>query len=121
IEGRKFLVDFGVDGPDVGTEENGVGGEDGVVIGVSSIVELSTPARLREVMNWNANWTLPLRPVVVKYDREIRIDLSYLSKQGILEFSQHFGVPISECPFGVDDYGMLFFQSPAFLALGEWA
>jgi hypothetical protein len=38
-----------------------------------------------------------------------------------LEFSRQFGVPISNRPYGVYDQGALFFQSPAFLALCEWA
>jgi hypothetical protein len=57
----------------------------------------------------------------VKYDREIRLDLSYLSEQGTQEFSQHFGVPISKHPYGIDDHGALFLQSPAFQVLSKWA
>lgn len=115
IEGRKFFAGFSVDGPYVGD------GEDEVSIGVSSIVELAAPLHLPQLMNWNTKWVLPARWVVVKYSHEIRIDLSYLSEQGRLEFSRQFGVPISKRQYGVDDHGVLFFQSPAFLALCEWA
>jgi len=115
IEGRKFFVDFSVDGPYVGD------GKDGVPIGASSIVKLAVPWRLPQLMNWNPKWELPSRWVVVKYDREIRIDLSYLSEYGRREFSQQFGVPISNYPYGEEDQGALFLQSSAFLVLDEWA
>jgi hypothetical protein len=115
LDGRKFFVGFSVDGPYVSD------GEDGVSIGVSSIVKLATPSQLPDLMNWNTKWVLPARWVVVKYSDEIRIDLSYLSEQGRLEFSRRFGVPISGRLHGVLDDGALFFQSPAFQALCEWA
>jgi hypothetical protein len=115
IEGRKFFVGFSVDGPYVDD------GEDWVVIGASSIVELAAPLRLSELVNWNTDWAQPTRWVVVKYSHEIRIDLSYLSNQGRQEFSRQFGVPIRNRSYGIDDHGELFFQSPAFQMLCKWA
>jgi hypothetical protein len=114
IEGREFLAGFAVDGPYVSD------GEDGVAIGVSSLVRLVAPSHFPRLTNWNPQWTLPERWVVVKYSHEIRIDLSYLSDRGRLEFSRQFGVPISEHPEGIDDHGALFFRSSAFIALCDW-
>lgn len=62
----------------------------------------------------------PKQWCVVKYTNQPRIGLTCLSSSAVKELAKEFGLPI-----GPDQYdpeaSMLFFKSPAFRALQQWA